>query len=382
MKKYFFITILTGTLLLGNIQVFAANTTEDVSETETQNSVLDILEDLEDRLNANDTQDKEVLTLEKAVERAMSNSTSLKESRANLEYSEDQRLNLVSEFYNDDSLSSLLSLLTNDLNYDNSVLSQQQLEETLTYTMKETYISLIIQERQIALDKQNAKLMENQLAITRMKASLGLITETELEAEETSYATTLASIETAENSLEQSYISFNYLIGESSDKRFQLELDPEYEEFVLPATLDSYVTARISENISLQQQENNVKMAENEYKLYDAESASAGERTSLKNSLNSAEMSLSDQKDELDTQIRSCYNSIVALEKEYENTLAQLETQYKTMEITETKYKQGTITELEYLQEQYELMSLENTLVTNAYEHMLLVDQMENSNLL
>lgn len=327
-------------------------------------------------------EDAEILTLEKAIEKALKYSSTMRNSKRDMEELQKNRDDAAEKwvYSSSNSLAEIMNLLSYDTQLTNSQLSQEVTKAKLENTMKSAYISIINTERELALKELELKNSAMEIAIAETKEKLGLITTQELLNQQLSYEKMETEIENTQKSLEEAYISLNALLGEESSKVYQLSLDPIYEKFEFKGDLESYINTALSTNSNLKQKKNSAELAEQKLKIYSIESGQS--YTSLKNDVSTTSLSYRDAKTDLETSIRSAYNNIAALEKSYENNLKELEALKANLEVTKTKWDRKLITDLEMKQAEYKIASMENTILNQIYEHMLLADKFENSDLI
>lgn len=327
-------------------------------------------------------EDGETLTVEEAVEMAIKNSSSLKQQSAQMELTEDEREDLFNDFLYSpsDGYSEILSLLSNDISYANSKLSYEQQKDTIALSMKSAFVSIINGERSLALSKVAPKNEMNQLIVTRKKAQLGLISDQELSQSELNYKNNEAQIAQQERSLEEAYESLYTLIGADENETFTLSMEGVYEPLNLPNSIDSYILTKISSDSTIQQKENSLYLAEQQLEMFYASGSSSYK--SLENNVSTASLAVKDAKEELTEKLKSCYNEIMSLEESLEQNMEKLEMLKSDLSILNLKLEQKTATQLEVNEAEYEIASLENTIVEEIYEHMILVDKLENTSLL
>lgn len=359
-----------------------SNQTEESQTEEEETNDVDFLTVLQipERENA------EVLTLEEAIEKAVKNSSALKQANNSLKLSE-KKVDRASTTYlgsvSGESLSNLMSLIQQNANYSTSLISKEIQEGSLEYSMKKTYIEIINTEREIALEKISLANDLKQLTVTREKAKLGLISEKELSDAELAYQTSLVNMQSKQKALEEAYTTFDTLIGNTKGTVYQLTLEPKYEKLELTVPIESYAISKAAKDLNVQKLKKEVEVAQENKKTVNVNmNAGVDSVQEADNSLATAQMNLSDTREELENKITSCYNSILQNEKEYDNAFAELENLKKSYEINENKLELGLITQLELEQTKEQIAQKESSIIQLMYEHMLLTDQLENTYLL
>lgn len=329
-------------------------------------------------LKVEEREGSEILTLDKAIEKAKRNSSALKKTNSSIEASDEERSSIYNTFIystSENNLAAIISLLKFDASYSNTVRTQAVQIETLENTMTKTYIEIINAERALALEKMALKNAQNNLAVDKVKVKLGLIGEQEYSNQELTYKKSEASIDKKEKAIDEAYTSLNILIGEDSTKKYQLSLEPVYTELVLPGDLESYINVKISTDPNVKEKETALQLAEDNLKYYNTSSSES--YAALNNNINDASLSLRDEKKNLEEKIREYYNSIMTLESEYKNNLEQMDILKKQLETAQKKYDMNLITEIELNDTIYKVAELESTITGQIYEHMTLLLQFE-----
>lgn len=331
-------------------------------------------------------EDAEVLTLDEAIEKAVKNSSALKQSNNSLKLSEkkvDRASNTYLASTSDASISNLMNLIEQNASYSNSSISREIEEESLKYSMKQTYVDIINTEREIALEKLMLSNSQKELIVTREKAKLGLLSQKDLADAELAYQTSLTGVQSKQKTLEDAYATFDILIGNNDGTTYQLILEPKYERLELDIPIESYATSKSASDLNVQKLKKEVEVAEQSLKTVNVDySAGIDSLQEANNSLATAQMNLSDTKEELKNKIISCYNSILQKETEYDDAFAELENLKKTNEINQSKYDMGLITQIELEQTKEQIAQKESSIIQLMYEHMMLVEQLENTYLL
>lgn len=323
------------------------------------------------------------LTLEEATQRALTRSTTIKNNNMDLNISAQKLENEENNIANGHTFQQLLEYIKQNANYTASKLSKQIAEEGVKFSLKQIYIDIINKEREISLLKESIKNTEKELLITKTKVKLGLISEQEYQNQQLNYQKSLTNVEQQQIAVQSAYQSLAKLIDMDIDENYQLILQPEYEPLEMEMSLDTYIKGQIIADPNIKQKEINLETATAEAKFAHAtvpDSTTSDEEAD--NSVAKAELSLSDEKKNLTTKLQNCYDSIIKLESDYNNNLLELETLKQELTIAQKKYELKQNTELDVLKAKQSIAQKESDLITQMYEHMLLMEQFENSYLL
>ena len=332
----------------------------------------------------------EELPIDTALDKAIKNSTSVKINSLTLQLNEKQEEQASESYFSffssntSDRLSEFLSLMRQRATIKNNESEKKVLEEKLKYEMTDAYINILNLEREIQLLETSLKIETSNLRISKEKQILGLITEQEYNNLQLAYEKNKVNLETRKKSLNSAYATLNILIGEDdTTKKYRLLIEPKMEYLELNSDIEIYAQSRAEQSATVEQLIRNVDIAKNSVKLGGAlASASEISNMSNENTLAQAEMNLNDTKVELKNRIVDTYNSIIQLEENFENNMKELESLKHELKIAQAKYEMNLITENTLESTKYNVANMENTLISQMYEHMQLVEKIKNANLI
>ena len=323
------------------------------------------------------------LTLEEATQKALTRSTTLKNNNMDLNISEQKLEDEENNIANGHTFQQLLQYIKQNADYASSKLSREVTEENVKFSLKQVYIDIINKEREIVLLEKSIQNTEKELLITKTKSKLGLISEQELQSQLLNYQKALENVQQQQMNVQTAYQSLAKLIDVDVDKNYQLILEPVYEPLEMELSLETYIKSKINTDPNIKQKQINLDTVTAEAKFTHSsvpDTVTADEEAD--NSVAKAELSLSDEKANLKTKIESCYDSIIKLETNYQNNLLELETLKQQLTITQKKYELQQNTELDVLKAEQSVAEKESEIISQIYEHMLLIEQFENSYLL
>lgn len=383
MKRKVLITIMALSTLFSNTVVFGNEIETETTVETTENNVFSFVEEFEFKTD----ETLESLDIETAVEKALSNSTALKTANLSLAVSEEQLEN--SQFsvdYNtgSDSLQSILSLIKNQASYRNSEEELKVQEQKIAYEMEQTFIDILNIQREIQIAEDSFKVEEKNLTISKLKSDMGLISQQEYNEALLSFEKSKVNIESQKTNLENLFTNLNIIIGESdTSKQYNLLINIEYEPVELKSSIEDYAEARVLESVTIQNAKRNLSVAEQSYIVEQANIS--GTTTSLmqaENSVATSEMNLSDTKENMEVQVINLYNTIKSLETNIENNKTELSNLKNNYEIAKIQYEMGKISEIELMQAENKVISMENTIINQIYEHSQNVKKFENIDLM
>lgn len=382
MKKTYTALLLAFVTVFSPISAYAAQTgttaeTTTVSQTDLTESYSTLISSVYD-------DELETLTYEEAEEKTLRNNSTLKNLSASMKLAE-SNLDLSYTETSADSgtdFSNLISFLNSKASYENSELSKVAQEESIKHSLKESYINMIKTQREIALGELQLETDKMNLDISKTKLKAGKISQSEYDNLELSYNTEKEQLETKKENLELNYVSLNILMGTDVSKRYNFVMPAVYEPFELDIPVESYINAKTAESNSVIQAKKSYENTKQTSKLTSITSSAVNGYQSVQNSLNSAEMSYEDTKDKVYESLYNKYNSIVENEKNYASALEELKLLQSDFIRTQVKYLNGKVSQYELISAQYKLAEKENSLLNSVYEHMLLKEELTNTDLM
>ena len=376
MKKKIVCFLVAAMTMGSGVCAFAA----EAQETE---EVLNLYDTYSTMIEADDSSLTSI-TLEEVIKKTISNSSTVKETSASLALQEDSLEIAATEltYSSGADLSTVIALIKSQVNYKNSLISQSSEKESITYAVKQTYIEIIETERELKLAAATIETDKKNLQIAKIKNKMGTLSNQDLKEQQLSYEKTLATLENKEIALEADYIALNVQMGVDISSRYNFQLPIEYEELNLSIPLESYINSTVAKAASVKQKVNSLSLAEQQFTVTAATSETVGAYASAQNSVATAEMSLADAKTSVAETLRNLYNTITESEITISNNTKELETLKEKLAAVETKYEMGTASLIELETAENNVASMENTIISNLYAHMLNVEKFNNPTLL
>ncbi len=381
MKKTYTALLLALVTVFSPISAYAAQT-ETTAETTV--SQTDLTESYSTLISSVYDDELETLTYEEAEEKTLRNNSTLKNLSASMKLAE-SNLDLSYTETSADSgtdFSNLISFLNSKASYENSELSKVAQEESIKHSLKESYINMIKSQREIALGELQLETDKMNLDISKAKLKAGKISQSEYDNLELSYNTEKEQLETKKENLELNYVSLNILMGMDVSKRYNFVMPAVYEPFELDIPVESYINAKTAESNSVIQAKKSYENTKQTSKLTPIASSTVNSYQSAQNSLNSAQMSYEDTKDKVYESLYNKYNSIIENEKNYASALEELKLLQEDFQRIQVKYLNGKVSQYELISAQYKLAEKENSLLNSVYEHMLLKEELTNTDLM
>ena len=239
------ISIMSGSIM----PVFAADSTQSTStaKVETQTSQTNI--------NIQQTNKKTVLTLDDAINLAISNSDTLALDMKKINYQSNtndtneelddyNNVNGDQEDFKDDTRDLTLKQLKQQKDFDEDVLREK---------VTEKYNGIVTS--QIKIDKAaKALIIKNkELEDTKFKESLGMVTLTDLKSTELEIRNLQNTQKSSENALKDAEDSFKVLTDKDVTQ-YKLEEDIEYETLKIDSSVDTYLDDVIDKYLNYSEQ--------------------------------------------------------------------------------------------------------------------------------
>ncbi|MFZ5966140.1 MAG: stalk domain-containing protein [Bacillota bacterium] len=317
-----------------------------------------------------------LLTYEEAIEKALKHSYTLKNQLGQLEKLEDSRENITINEYPSSTgngqedaqrLSQLKSVKSLDINIEMTKKDIESTKESIGFEVRNAMneINKLLSEKKLmTLELENAK---TNLEMAKTKAGIGSISKYDLQKEEDTYHKAVNEKDVLEKSIESAYMKLNNLIGVSQSQQYVVEENIKYEP-VSEKNVDYLVTKGISESPSIWNQEKKIELAELDLDLYvfnaggDSYSAKEIDLQLEQNNLASLKLSL-------EQSIRTTYNQIEQLEKNYELLEVNLKSAERDLALVRAQYDLGLATKIQLKQAELKVAQTKSDMKSKAIEH-------------
>ncbi len=334
------------------------------------------------------------LTVEEALKKAKKHSSSLKDLADTLEYMQDAdekiydwvgAVSIPSYEYKRWTNDAWYTLVSNVFALDNGIkqtkLGEQVANLGIEAAVKGYFIQIVLMEDGLELAKQKAELEKIAYQQGQTKYRLGLLSTYELDKLQIAAQQAQDTVTNTEAALEQQYISFNSLIGENADKRFDFVYDVEFTPFTMDQTLDQYVNDKTKNDISIQIQELKLEQAKFTSN-YRAESDSGTTADNDKLNYDKAKRDLKTAKENLEKEIRNAYLDIQQFETKYASAQADLRNAQANYRAVQVNLQAGRVTKTTVQQAKMGVTAAENALKQLVYQHDMQVFQFKNPSML
>lgn len=336
----------------------------------------------------NEKEQREVLTVDEAVSKAIEFSKNLKDNEDNIGLSEEsldnamRDIKAVSEGYEVMNFNIKIKELNKQIkNYKvNSEIEKQ----SITLSVVEYFADILKAEKQLALYDENIKLTEKELEIEKAKLEMGRISLTEYNSTKTEYENLSIDRNAKETEINSAYSALNQLIGcRDLDKKYTVSLDDIEYEPLGEVDFESDKTRVAESSQKIVEAKEKVEIEKYKVDAYtDLVTSSASSKESQKISYANSMRDLEDTKIQQKNSFTELYNSIITSENDYNKNIKQLETLKKQLELLKVKVTMGKATQLEVDKAEYEINSLKADVENSVYSHYVLVEKYKNPDLL
>lgn len=261
-----------------------------------------------------------------------------------------------------------ISALRNVINIDNSMISsraqQRVIRETIEFTLS-NYISSIAQsELDIQLFEESIKLTESEVEVMKLRNSLGLISDIELNTAYKNLQESNATLEIMRNNFETQRQTLNVLLGIDVNRNIRVEYDP-YENPIFINNLETFVLGRVEEDPTIERLRMDFEQAE--FKFNNRLSSELG--IEIRNQMNSISRELEERKDNIGKTVRNAFNSLQNLEQNRATLELRLQEANDRYNVARVNFEAGLITENELNQAKLAILSIRIDMEKIKYDY-------------
>ncbi len=320
------------------------------------------------------------LTVEEAVEKAISYSHTLKNIEENIEQADENFDDTVTSYTTAEEGYDIIDLSTQLRSIRNQILNYQLSSEveklSIEISVKEYFADIINAEKQLELYQEEIDIAEAELEIAKVKMELGLLSETDYQSQVSSYNSTVRAKRNLATTIEDAYNSLNTVLGNDLKTKYNLVLDMEYSEYD-GDSLTTTINKALSSSQTIIESERSYELTKYELDSFSL-LTSSGTRYQREVAVSQAARSLEDTRTSVQTSVENMYNQIMSLEDSYKDNLESLKELESNLEILKVKYELGSATELEVRNAQYKVDSMQLTIENQVAEHEILVEKFSN----
>lgn len=343
----------------------------------------------------NDTEsDTRVITYDDAIALATKANSSLKEISDNLEYINDTKsLMFAGSNYPvlpDNGSNYLVTAARfQQLSTVNSLDTQQKnlrVTEELTKLSIEAGVkgemtTITTLEKNYELAKESLELAKQQVSQKGTMYRLGMLSWNDYEKAMKDVDSQEEQLKQIEMSITQEYNSFKKLLGLSNDEKFEIDYNVEYEPVEKITDMDSFVNTKISTDLGLKIEKENVKSASFGLNLFiDTGNGTDYDKQEL--NVKTAERNYAENVKAKENSIKNAYIGLQNTESQravLENDLAQAKADLETAKVN---YEVGNITKIQCDAAELAVTKAETALMQNTLTHDINKFMLDNTCLL
>lgn len=334
------------------------------------------------------------LTVEMALEKALKHSPDLQDLEDSLELLKDNdekiydRVGSVNvpnyehtRWLSDETHALISTVFQIEQGLKQAKIGKELQKMVLEVTVKTYFTTIISIEDGLELARANADMQQKLYEQGYTKYRLGMLSKYNLEQLKVTAQQAKDTVTKTESSLEQMYNTFNNLIGEKTEERFDFVYDVTFTPYEMDLPMDQYIRNKMSEDLMLQMQEltvENAKFARNLRNYTNAQDTYASDKLTYeqqKRALNTA-------KADKEVAIQNAYLKIKALETDYSTAQSNLAKAEADLRVAKLSYQTGAVTKMAVAGAEMGVVSAQNALKSVVYEHNMLIYQFENPSIL
>lgn len=316
------------------------------------------------------------LSLEDAVNRALTNSYALRMAKYNVEQGEENRNVAASKVDftplsggNEEASRAFINLVQKDISLSMSKKSLDMEQDSLVLEVYQTYCDVLtaqgkVKSQKVALDYARYKLLAAQAGV-----AAGTSSRKSLDAAEVSYSNQVSGFNQSQITLEQCFIKLNELLGISGQERPILTDDLEYSPLDI-TDLDLEITRRMDTNPTLWRAKQSVYLAELSLSLHTYTDINTYNSTKI--DVSKAELSAVQTRQQVRQNMRTMYDHICNLQEQYNQQQQALRLAENELEAVQLKYEMGLIPKGDVLAAEVDLANKNQALKSLIYQHQLL----------
>lgn len=319
------------------------------------------------------------LTVEEAVNLALSNSKDLKQASLGVDAAEITRdktwdsanAALMSTYVPGTDLyisiptsSDESSVYSTNYSYLSKLSSYNTKKETITIAVHQKFYDILDAIDSVASKRLTSEQNTEKLRIAQLRCQLGLDTNATLYQTQLQSSSSQADLASAQKTLDKKYTEFMQYLGLPADSRPALNNNVTYT----PAKIDNVDTAidSIVDNSPA------IYLANEAVKVQKNTSGSSGSYKLDKDNLDSANLSVDITRDEMETSVRSIYYQIRALEDSYQAFVASKQSADESLRVTNLMYEVGMATKVDVMTAESAACTAQNSLNSLIRNHEIL----------
>ncbi len=314
------------------------------------------------------------LTVQQALDLAMTNSNNLKSASYSIDKAQSSRdaaadnvdfeptgpqtdLTAVSNFN---------GLVSADLSLQQSKEQYQIKKDSVVISVYTAYNQILQDQAALDVAQQALNLADFQKRVAALNNQVGGASKLQLQQAGQALTSAQSTLTGAEKSLADDYQKFNQLVGLTTDARPVPTDQPDYTPLKI-GSLDAEVSRVLESSPSLAVDQKSVDQAQIKLNIYSGGSGDSYQ--ALKKSLDIAKLNVTTSQDSTAQSLRSLYYSITQLESTHDSLQQTLATDEMNLQMTQLKYDTGAASSIDLLTAQSAVAKDKKDLLSNICQH-------------
>ena len=336
----------------------------------------------------------ETLSIETATARAIRNSSAIRAAEDNIRNTREEEQRAIDIFFANPMIGS-----ADIINFQTSMLVQEtqravnntniaSQRATLEFIVTNHFANITMAKNELDMFEENLRLMQRDMQIMEVRFSLGLASAADVQSLRNNLEVSLNNKVNLENAIESSFRELNRLMGSSTNDRYEIELDLEFE---LLGEIDLARLTRASVDndtrVASQRANRDVTRFQLDNRMLHSNPMTGevipGQPTRAQVEINAqqAQRGLNDSIQTVENSIVDLINQIRNLELVISSTELQLDVSRREHEIAKLNFETGNITQLDLERSAFGIVNLEETLRRHKTNHSIMVMQLMNPNI-
>lgn len=319
---------------------------------------------------SNTTSDTQLeLSLEQAADRALKYSKTLKSAAADVyianENEDEISLNPTGAInYDDEYVSDYTAAVSADYQYESAKITEEMKKDSVVAEARQSYYDLLQAIDKVELKKNSLAAAEKSYKIKEAYYNVGMLSSVEFDQAQVQYTQSQNEVIAAENDLNNTYVSFNQLVGLKAEDRPILTDTPVMENLEV-ADLSAQISLTVSNSPSLELSYKGIEEKEDIMGI-------TGMTKAADKELDKAQLSAAQLKEETVQGLYNIYYSIKSLEESYPIAQQNVTLAESNLRVAKLKYEIGMGTLNDVTTAESNLYQAKNSLLSIVCNHDIL----------
>jgi len=337
-------------------------------------------------LTAAEVSEVPTLTVEEAARRAINNNTAIANAQDDESVADEvvrrAQENVWDAITNAELTAAMVGLMNAELSRSLNIRDINAQKENVEFQITRYFNTILNMEADLAISLDNLDMARRDLLISRLKLSLGMVSELDYEASELAVVRIETNIERLQSSIDSAYRDLNSFMGATGtdlNGRYILVLELDYEPLA-PVNLSRHADTFVNESLAVRRAEDAATLAI--YRVdyfFRPHSPFTGQIPTgyitydeFVVQQNQALRALTDTRQRVREGVISSYNNLRDIELNIRASEIELARLIRQLEVSETMLELGRTTPIEVDRLRVEIATMENTLIQSKNNHSIL----------